>query len=54
MITAKLGYNDHGCNELTAITNEIFGIVWLLCLVNARMINKSRDFDNHWVNLKLS
>ena len=24
----KLGYNDHGYNELMAITNELYGLFW--------------------------
>ena len=28
--TVKLGYNDHGYNEITAITNKIYGYFWSL------------------------
>ena len=28
MTTVKLSYNDHGYNELTAITNKICSIFW--------------------------
>ena len=34
--TVKLGYNDHGYNELTVITNNFNPLVWLSIFYQVR------------------
>jgi hypothetical protein len=44
--TVKLGYNDHGYNEFTAITNKIFRKFWsqmVTLLLKASQLHSYND-----------
>ncbi len=47
--SVKLGYNDHGFNEFTAVKKRnvsIFGPIWWFCYINAHGYNELTAITN--------
>ncbi len=52
--TVELGYNDHGYNELTAITNKTKLLVWFSIIDHENfMVIKNKNYQNHGYNEQL-
>ena len=51
MPTVELGYNDHGYNEYTAITNKMSWLVWFSTFYrNNFMVITNKMYRNHGYN----
>ncbi len=49
--TIELGYNDHGYNEYTVITNKMSWLVWFSILYLKKiMVITSKNLRNHGYN----